>query len=143
MSENSSNASHSIRLNAINTMPPKEREMSGGSRKDEEQLWEVTTDLTCGGRDWVSEKEVLSGIMQGSWTGVQVCLTMMPMLVTVQDTPSQGVFWKVTVHTFSSKRHGFGICLCHLSRGFLLHLSTIDKESLGKSDPASQIPVLQ
>lgn len=29
MSENSSNALHSIRLNAINTMPPKEREMSG------------------------------------------------------------------------------------------------------------------
>lgn len=35
---------------------------------------------------------MLSGIMKGSWIRVQVCLTMMPMLVTVQDTPPQGAF---------------------------------------------------
>lgn len=35
---------------------------------------------------------MLSCITHGGWTGVQVCLTMTPVTVTVQESPSQGAF---------------------------------------------------
>ena len=54
--------------------------------------------------------------------------------------PLREFFWKVTVHTFSSKGRGLGICLCHVFQGLLLHVSTADSESLEKSYLASQTP---
>lgn len=59
--------------------------MVEGSRKGQEGFWEVITDRHF-------QREMLSSFTQGSGTGVQVCLTMEPVLVSVQDVPSRGAF---------------------------------------------------